>query len=65
MQINWQRVAEALKKIGYSGYITLEADRYAAACGAKTPADTQAVLGDLATRAKRLAKMVERGENER
>ena len=58
MQIDFERVAKALAKINYSGYITLECDNYAKALGAKSPADTQNALTDLAARARRLADMV-------
>ncbi len=55
MDIDWADVAKALADIGYSGYLTLEADSYLTAF---TPETVDRGLYDLAQSARRLAEMI-------
>lgn len=56
MDIDFKKVTDALKKIGYDGYFTLEADTYLEAFTADTAFDG---IKNMAAAAKRLADMFE------
>lgn len=58
MQIDFDAVAASLKKIGYSGYLTLEADRYIANCGARTEDEVYKCVCALAESARQLEKLI-------
>ena len=58
MQIDFGAVAASLKKIGYSGYLTLEADRYIANCGAKTADEVYKCVCELAESSRQIDKMI-------
>ena len=57
MDIDWNAIAKALKDIGYSGYLTLEADSYLTAF---TPETVDKGLYDLAQSVRRLSDMIEK-----
>lgn len=57
MKIDFDKVAQALKNIGYSGYLTLEAVCYPASCTADT---LFAALQEMAASANRLSDMIEK-----
>ncbi len=56
MDIDWSAVAKALADIGYSGYLTLEADSY---LKAYTPETLEQGLHALAESVRRLSDMIE------
>lgn len=58
MNIDFEKVVRALKKIGYNGYFTLEADAYLSSCG-YTPENVFEGIKNLADSAKKLADMFE------
>ena len=58
MQIDFGAVAASLKKTGYNGYLTLEADRYVANCGAKTADEVYKCVCELAESARRLDELI-------
>lgn len=58
MNIDWNMVAKALKEIGYSGYLTLEADRYMQSTGAKTEEEVLKALKELNLAVRRLDEMI-------
>ncbi len=58
MNIDFEKVVRALKKIGYNGYFTLEADAYLSSCG-YTPENVFEGIKNLAASAKKLADMFE------
>ena len=57
MSIDFEPIVKSLKKTGYSGYFTLEADRYLSAFDAD---NVSAGLKDLYDSVKKLADMFER-----
>ncbi len=58
MNIDWEMVAKALKGIGYSGYLTLEADQYIGSTGAKTEKEVLKALIELRASITRLDEMI-------
>ena len=59
MDIDFGKIAAALKSVGYGGYITLECDRYLSSIGAKNLTDVSVGLRALAESARKFAKMAE------
>ncbi len=58
MNIDFDAVVKALKKINYSGYLTLEADNYLSNISAKTENEVFAGVCALADSAKKLNEMI-------
>ena len=56
MQIDFEPIAEALREVGYTGYVTLEAERHLTAY---TPDTVAAGLAEMAAAARRFAAMIE------
>ena len=59
MQIDWDAVAQALKEVGYSGYLTLEANSYVKSTEAATEDEVQKKLLELAASARRLEALIQ------
>lgn len=59
MKIDFSKVALALKKIGYTGYLTLEADRYIEINGMRTDSEVFKGVCALAESAKRLNQLMQ------
>ena len=59
MDIDFKKVTNALKKIGYDGYFTLEADTYLSAF---TPETAFSGIQNMARAAKKLADMFENAD---
>jgi sugar phosphate isomerase/epimerase len=55
MKIDFAAVVQALKDIGYAGWLTLEVDRY---CHDATPENVAEKVGNMAACAKKIAKML-------
>ncbi len=55
MNIDFEAIIQALKDIGYAGWLTLEVDRY---CGDATPDNVAEKVADMAQTAKKLALML-------
>ncbi len=58
MQIDFEKITTSLKKIGYSGYLTLEADRYLALNGMNDDASVLQGVFNMAEAAKKLNEMM-------
>ncbi len=58
MKIDFEMIARSLMKIGYKGYLTLEADNYLSLNGMTSEQDVFKGVCDLAESAKRLNKMM-------